>query len=104
MINRTNAVVQAAGRGTLPILLDDVICSGSESDLFQCGHSPAYTHNCGHDEDVGVRCGRIIGHNHVFEYTYIIFNHTFLSNIYYCTPYFFSTYILSFLTMYSNDV
>ena len=42
------------GEGTGPIQLDNVGCSGSESSLLQCYHS--INHNCGHDEDAGVRC------------------------------------------------
>jgi len=42
------------GRGSDPILLDDVKCTGSESSLTQCAHSPS--HNCRHQEDAGVIC------------------------------------------------
>ena len=43
------------GFGGGPILLDDVECVGNESRLVDC---PRRTtgHNCGHHEDVGVRC------------------------------------------------
>ncbi|KAM5176961.1 HHIP-like protein 1 [Callospermophilus lateralis] len=41
---------------TLPILLDDVRCAGSEHNLLQCAHAGVGTHNCGHEEDAGVVC------------------------------------------------
>ena len=44
------------GRSSLPILLDDVKCDGSESDIFSCPHRPVGEHNCGHSEDVGLLC------------------------------------------------
>ncbi|XP_056452129.1 deleted in malignant brain tumors 1 protein-like [Gadus chalcogrammus] len=44
------------GRGQGPIGLDDVNCNGHESELTQCGHRGLWTHDCGHQEDVGVVC------------------------------------------------
>ncbi|XP_007942753.2 HHIP-like protein 1 [Orycteropus afer afer] len=41
---------------TLPILLDDVRCSGRERSLLECTHAGVGTHNCGHEEDAGVVC------------------------------------------------
>ena len=44
------------GQGTGPILLDDVVCSGTEYDIGHCGHGGWGMHNCGHNEDVSIRC------------------------------------------------
>ena len=40
----------------LPILLDDLQCSGSESSLFDCTHKPVGSHDCSHSEDVKIAC------------------------------------------------
>ena len=42
------------GPGTGPIFLDNVRCTGSESNLLQCAH--ASINNCNHQEDAGVTC------------------------------------------------
>uniref|UniRef100_H3CEX2 SRCR domain-containing protein n=1 Tax=Tetraodon nigroviridis TaxID=99883 RepID=H3CEX2_TETNG len=44
------------GRGTGPIWLDNVKCTGQETTLTQCPHNTFGDHNCGHDEDAGVIC------------------------------------------------
>ncbi|NXX74522.1 HIPL1 protein, partial [Urocolius indicus] len=47
------------GEGSeLRILLDDVQCSGHEETLLECSHADVGTHNCSHEEDAGVVCGR----------------------------------------------
>ena len=42
------------GAGRDPILLDNVECTGTESNLTECTHDT--DHDCGHSEDVGVLC------------------------------------------------
>jgi hypothetical protein len=44
------------GAGSLPIHLDDVKCTGSESSLFDCPHRGWGSNNCGHGDDVGIYC------------------------------------------------
>ena len=44
------------GPGQGPIFLDDINCSGNESNLTQCGHRGLGSHNCRHHEDAGVVC------------------------------------------------
>ena len=41
---------------TVRIFLDNVHCTGSETRLFDCLHSPLGSHNCGHREDASVIC------------------------------------------------
>lgn len=47
------------GQGNGLIWLDDLRCSGYEGDVSECGSFGWGSHNCGHDEDAGVHCGRI---------------------------------------------
>ena len=42
--------------GVGQIWLDDLRCTGRETNLFSCSHLPVGTHNCAHFEDAGVRC------------------------------------------------
>ena len=47
------------GRGSGPILLDNVRCTGRETRLLDCYNYRGvglYSSNCGHDDDAGVRC------------------------------------------------
>ena len=45
------------GQGTGSIVLDDLLCAGTESNLLACpSFTPAGTHNCLHSEDASVVC------------------------------------------------
>ena len=44
------------GSGTGPIHLDDVGCSGSETNLTDCPRNSFISCYYGHSEDAGVRC------------------------------------------------
>ena len=45
------------GNKNLSILLDDVKCTGSEQNLFQCQRRNVGASDCSHSEDIGVTCG-----------------------------------------------
>ena len=49
-----------AGSASMPIHLDNVECIGSENSITECPHRPWGVENCGHSEDAGVVCGKII--------------------------------------------
>ena len=44
------------GAGIGPIHLDNVACSGSESNLIDCSHDSTVNCTDGHSQDAGVRC------------------------------------------------
>ena len=45
-----------SGQGTDPTWLDDVVCSGTESSIFSCGHMGFGLEDCSHGEDVAIYC------------------------------------------------
>ncbi|XP_061756631.1 deleted in malignant brain tumors 1 protein-like isoform X1 [Nerophis ophidion] len=44
------------GRGSGPIWLDNIECSGDEAAITHCNHQGFGENNCGHSEDAGVIC------------------------------------------------
>ena len=63
------------GAGNGSIFLDNVVCSGSEETILQCSHHGFESHDCEHDEDVGVECSES-GKIYLLVYSY----HKFISN------------------------
>ena len=44
------------GEGSGPTFLNDVTCTGTESELLSCEHDGIGGHFCDHSDDAGVRC------------------------------------------------
>lgn len=45
------------GSGTGQVILDNVVCNGSEQNLLHCSHAGVLHNNCNHNEDAAVICG-----------------------------------------------
>uniref|UniRef100_A0A5F9DTN1 Galectin 3 binding protein n=1 Tax=Oryctolagus cuniculus TaxID=9986 RepID=A0A5F9DTN1_RABIT len=55
--NATEALGRAAfGPGTGPVMLDEVVCTGTESSLAECRSLGWLKSNCRHAQDAGVVC------------------------------------------------
>ena len=51
------------GQGSGLILLDNVVCTGSEATLANCSHlGVGVTRSCSHSKDAGVRCSSYQGY------------------------------------------
>ncbi|CAC5357212.1 unnamed protein product [Mytilus coruscus] len=50
------AIATTYNNGNKRIVLDSVNCNGRETDIMNCPHQPWGTHDCSHEEDIGVRC------------------------------------------------
>lgn len=44
------------GKGSGPILLDNLHCSTGKTSIFDCFHNDIGNHNCDHGDDAGVTC------------------------------------------------
>lgn len=64
----------AFGEGSGQIWLQDVVCSGSESNLNDCNLPDWGTNNCHHREDVGVVCSDGMIYQY-FVFRLILYNH-----------------------------
>ncbi|CAC5401413.1 unnamed protein product [Mytilus coruscus] len=51
------------GQGSGSIVLDDLNCIGTETNIFDCQSNGLFNHDCEHSEDAGVACqdARVVG-------------------------------------------
>ena len=58
------------------ILLDGVLCNGSEARILDCISNPIGSHDCSHDDDVILFCEGILITlpNYYIGFTFIVFN------------------------------
>ena len=66
------------GQGTGFILLDNVSCIASKSNIFECRHNGFENHDCSHREDAGVRCGGVPSKCYNF-YMYVLNVFTYIT-------------------------
>ena len=48
------------GSGTGPVLLGDIDCFGTETNLLECSQTPFVGQYCTHGRDVGLTCEGIL--------------------------------------------
>ena len=44
-----------------PIHLDNLLCTGAETNLLNCNHSGIGEHDCDNTQDIGIICNRSQG-------------------------------------------
>ena len=54
--NGANEAISRFGGGTGSIWLDNLGCSATDDNLFECPGNPIGIHNCAHSEDAGAVC------------------------------------------------
>uniref|UniRef100_UPI00404114E6 antigen WC1.1-like precursor n=1 Tax=Danio rerio TaxID=7955 RepID=UPI00404114E6 len=69
------------GSGSGKIWMDDVVCSGSEPSILNCSSDKMGTHNCEHNEMVGIICSgvRLVGGSRCSGSLEILHNQTWMS-------------------------
>lgn len=73
--DRENAVAYGAahfGQGTGPIIYNDLVCTGNESDLSDCRQIALGHTDCSHSEDVGVSCSKSFWNVHGLQLCYLL--------------------------------
>ena len=58
-----------------PILLDNVNCNGSETNLLQCAHNGLGIHNCDSSQTAGISCDG----EYYFKYFQLTYSNNYLS-------------------------
>ena len=48
------------GKSTGQVLMDNMRCAGTETDIALCNFNGWGKSSCGHDDDVGVSCGKAL--------------------------------------------